>query len=58
MKMLRQNSEPGSFEAAVALGELDTKDKTAEEALTEALKSNDADVRRAAARSLFQVLHH
>jgi HEAT repeat protein len=55
-KMLRENSEPGSFEAAVALGELDTKDQSAEQALTEALQNPNADVRRAAARSLKQPL--
>jgi HEAT repeat protein len=54
VKMLRTDTEPGAFEAAVALGELRPDDKSAEEALTEALQSPDADVRRAAARSLSQ----
>jgi HEAT repeat protein len=54
VKMLRKDTEPGAFEAAMALGELGPDAKPVEEALTEALKSPDADVRRAAAKSLSQ----
>jgi HEAT repeat protein len=57
VEMLRKDTEPGAFEAAVALGDLDANAETVSQALTEAKKSSDADVRRAAARSLSQVLH-
>jgi HEAT repeat protein len=57
VEMLQKDAEPGSFEAAVALGELRADAKSAEPALRAASKSSDDDVRRAAARALTQVLH-
>ena len=55
VEMLRHGTPPAPYEAAVALGRLGAKPEVVAPALIEAFHQPDADVRRAAARSLGQL---
>jgi HEAT repeat protein len=55
LEMLRHGKPPEPYHAAVALGQMESEAATVAPALLEALQDPDADVRRAAARSLGQL---
>ena len=55
LEMLRSGKSPVAYQAAVALGRLGAEPETIGPALVEAFHQTDADVRRAAARSVGQI---
>jgi HEAT repeat protein len=55
VEILRRGKSPGPYQVAVALGRLGADPESVAPALVEALHHPDADVRRAAARSIGQI---